>query len=554
MFKNYLTTALRNILRHKGYSAINILGLAVGLACAFFILLWIQDEVSYDQFHEDGERTYAVMRHSTFGGERGTTRSTPKPLAEALVNDYPEIENTILVSWEMEMLLKLEDDAFRSTARYVGEDFFEVFSFPFIKGDISSALLSPESVVISSTLAGKYFGEDWRGRDDILGTLFRLENRLDVSLTGIFEDAPLNSTLRFDFVVPIEEYIRRNDWVEAWDNNGLRMYARLAEGADVNNVNAKIKDLIDEHVDSYESDLFLYPMPERYLRSDWENGVLVGGRIEYIQMFGLVALFILLIASINFMNLATARSASRAREIGVRKSIGATRSSLAWQFLGESVIKATIAFVVSIRIVIALMPAFNGVTQKFVSITALGPLVWLQFAGIALITGILAGSYPALYLSSFSVAGVFRSNSGSSGRGAGLRKGLGVVQFVMSIVLIVGTFTVYRQLSFIRGKDLGVNRENVVMVGLEGGVRDQYDSFKGELLAAPGVVNVTTSNNNPLAISNDTIGVLWEGKDPDDNTLFWNSAIGFDFVETMGIHLDAGRFFPGNSERTPPTI
>lgn len=427
MIRNYLTTTFRNFLRNKAYSSINVLGLAVGLACSFFIVLWIQDEVSYDRFHEDGDRTFAVMRHSTFGGRKGTTRSMPKPLAEALVNDYPEITNTILVSWEMELPLTLNDNVYRSTARYVGGDFFEVFTFPLIVGDASKALRNPESVAISATLAEKYFGVDWRKRDDVLGTSFRLENRLDVSLTGVFEDVPSNSSIQFEFVVPIEEYIRRNDWVENWDNNGLRMYARLAEGADVISVNAKIINLIDDHVDAYESDVFLYPVTDLYLRSDFENGVLVGGRIEYIRIFLLVALFIILIASINFMNLSTARSAQRAREIGVRKSVGATRSLLARQFLGESILMAMISFGVAIGLVILLMPAFNTLTQKVVSISMLDPVVWIEFAGIALFTGILAGSYPALYLSSFSVVGVLQSNSGTSRRGSGLRKGLVVV-------------------------------------------------------------------------------------------------------------------------------
>ena len=543
MIRNYLKTAFRQILRHKGYSALNILGLAVGLACTFFIVLWMQDEVNTDRFHEDGDRIYNVMRHSTFGGTKGTTRSIPKPLAATLVNDYPEIENTILISWESETLLGLDGEAFRSASRYVGPDFFKVFSYPLAIGNAETALVTPESVVISAELAQLYFGAEWRTREDILGTMFNLENRLEVALTGVYEPIPASSSLQFDFVLPIEEFIRRNDWVEAWDNNGLRMYARLVEGASVDAFNAKVNGLINDHVDSYESELFLYPYEESYIRSDFENGVLVGGRIEYVRIFGLVALFIIVIASINFMNLATARSAQRSREIGVRKSVGATRSSLARQFLGESVFKASLAFIVAVGIVFLLMSSFNTVTQKSISLLALNPVIWLVFGGIALLTGLLAGSYPALYLSSFSVTGVFQSNSGSSGRGAVLRKGLVVVQFVMSIVLIVGTFTVYKQLNFIRAKDLGVNRENVVMIDLEGGVRDQFDTFKGELLETPGVVGVSRSSNNPISISNDTIGVEWEGKDPDNNQLFWNSAIGYDFVETMGITLDAGRHF-----------
>ncbi|MDA1028809.1 MAG: ABC transporter permease [Bacteroidetes bacterium] len=543
MLRNYLTTSIRDILRHKGYSFLNIAGLAVGLACAFFIVLWIQDEVSTDRFHESGDRMYSVMRHSTFGGNKGTTRAIPKPLAAALVENYPEVENAVLISWEMETLLFRENNSFRPSGRWVGPDFFKVFSYPLALGDKETALRTPESIVLSADLAQAYFGTNWRTRNDILGSTLTLGKRLEVAITGVFEAIPANSTLKFEFVVPIEEYTRRNDWVESWSNNGLHLVARLVPGTDLASFNAKIIDLVDEHVDVYETDLFFYPFSEMYLRSDFENGVLVGGRIDYVRIFGLVALVIIIIASINFMNLATARSAGRAREIGVRKSVGATRAILARQFMGESVLKAGLAFVISIVLIILLMPAFNSVTGKVVGVLTLKPLIWLEFAGIALVTGLLAGSYPALYLSNFNVIGVFRSNRRGKSRGAGLRKALVVVQFGLSIVLIVGTFTVYNQLSYIRGKDLGINRENVAMVDFVGGIKSQYDSFKGELMNVPGVLSVSSSNNNPLFIGNDTIGVQWDGKDPDDNTLFTNSAIGYDFVETMGIKMAAGRTF-----------
>ena len=543
MLRNFTTVALRNIVRHKGYSALNILGLAVGLACAFFIVIWIQDEVSTDQFHEDGDRIYNVMRHSTFGGNRGTTGSIPKPLAETLVTDYPEVENTVLISWDMPMMLTSGNDIFRTNGRWAGEDFFSVFSFPLLAGSADNALAVPESIALSEDMAVRIFGTDWQSRNDVLGSIVTVDNRVDLNVTGVFANPPANSSLQFDFIIPIEEYIRRNDWVERWDNNGLRMFARLHEGTDLVAFNAKIKDIIDGHVDSYESDAFLYPFEEAYLRSDFENGVLVGGRIDYVRMFGLVALLIMVIASINFMNLETARSAKRAREIGVRKTVGASRSSLATQFLAEAVLKAMLAFVVASVVVFALFPAFASVTGKALTFGSIAPTSWLLFAGMAFVTGLLSGSYPAMYLSSFSVTGVFDKRTAASGRGSGLRKGLVVVQFAMSIVLIVGTVTVYRQLDYIRTKDLGIDRQNVAMVRLEGGVRDQYDTFKEQALQIDGVVAMSSSNNNPLSIGNDTIGVEWEGKDPDDNTLFWNDAVGYDFVETMGITMSAGRSF-----------
>jgi len=543
MVRNFVTIALRNILRHKGYAALNIFGLAVGLACAFFIAIWIRDEVGTDRFHDDSERIYSVMRHSTFGGQVGTTISMPAPLADAMLERYPEVENTILLSWDSFALLAFGDDAFRTNGRWAGSDFFEVFSFPLIKGDAATALDDPESIVITATTAERLFGSDWRSRDNLLGQQIRVDYRIDLTVTGISEDPPSNSTLDFTFVIPAEEYIRRNDWTDSWSNNGLRLVARMQPGTDAAAFNAKFKDIIDEHHDLYESDAFIYPFASRYLHGEWENAVQVGGRIEYIRIFALVAVFILLIASINFMNLATARSAQRAREIGVRKTIGATRGSLAMQFMGESVIKALIAFLVAVGLVAALLGSFNSFTQKSISMMDLGLPVWLMFGGAALLTGLLAGTYPAAYLSGFSVTGVFSRRTAAAGRGSGLRKGLVVLQFGMSIILIIGTITIYRQLDYIRSKDLGLDRENVAMFRLEGGVEEQYDAFKGEALQIDGIQSVTTSSNNPLQIGNDTIGVEWDGKDPDNNTLFWNSAVGYDFTETMGINIAGGRAF-----------
>ena len=543
MLRNYLITALRNIRKHKAYSAINVLGLSLGLACCFFILLWVQDELSYDRFHTEGDQIYRVMRHARFGGQLGTTNSIPKPLDEVLDEEYPEITHSVLMSWEENMVITRDDQAFRADGRYFGSDFFTVFTFPLLIGDPATALQDPESIALSASMAEKYFGPDWRTRDDVLGTTFRVDNRLDVTLTGVFEDVPSNSSLQFEFVLPMEEYTRRNDWVERWGNNGLRMFVRLQKDADAAQVSEKIKDIIDEHVDQWDTDLFLQPISDMYLRSDYEDGVLVGGRIDYVRIFLFVALFIILIASINFMNLATARSAQRAREIGVRKALGATKSLLARQFLGESILTAMLAFLVAIVLVVILLPSFNALTNKSVGAAMLDPVLWLQFGALSLLTGMLAGVYPAFYLSAFNVIGVLRSNQGRASRGAGLRKGLVVFQFIMSIVLIVGTVTVYQQLNYIREKDLGVDRENVVYVLYEGGVRKQFETFKQELLREPGILNVASSSSNPLSIGQSTIDPEWDGKDPDDNTLYSVISAGYGFIETMKIELKEGRLF-----------
>ena len=280
-----------------------------------------------------------------------------------------------------------------------------------------------------------------------------------------------------------------------------------------------------------------------YLWSNFENGVLVGGRIDYVRIFLYISIFIILIASINFMNLATARSAQRAREIGVRKALGATKSSLARQFIGESLLTAMLAFVIAMVLVFLLLPSFNQLTNKSVSLSLTDPELWIQFGGLALLTGLLAGSYPSLYLSSLSVISVLRGSSRKKTPGGGLRKGLVVFQFVMSIVLIIGTLTVYRQLSYIRNKALGVDRENVVYMAYEGNIQNQYDAFKQEMLNKPGIMNVTLSSQNPLDIGNNTIGVEWDGKVEGDNTLYSIIDTEYDFVATMKISLKEGRDF-----------
>ncbi|MCK5148327.1 FtsX-like permease family protein [bacterium] len=373
--------------------------------------------------------------------------------------------------------------------------------------------------------------------------MINIDHRLNAKLTAVFEDVPTNSSLQFEYVIPMQEYIRNNDWVEHWGNNGLRLFARLEKGADPEHVNAKIKDLIDQHVDRWESDVFLQPISDMYLWSNFENGVLVGGRIDYVRIFLCVAVFIILIASINFMNLATARSTQRALEIGVRKAVGASKSSLAGQFLGESILTAMMAFVIAMVLVIILLPNFNQLTNKAVNVSLANPGLWLQFGGLVLFTGLLAGSYPALHLASFSVINVLRGASSKKTRGSGLRKGLVVFQLMMSIILIIGTLTIYQQLSYIRNKVLGVDRENVVRMAFEGNIQSQFDAFKHELLSKPGIVNVTTSSQNPLSVGNNTIGVEWDGKIEGDNTLYSIINAGYDFVETMKIDVKDGRVF-----------
>ena len=304
MLKNYLVTTFRNIRRQKGYAFINVVGLAVGLACSFFILHWVINELSYDRFHEDGDRLFRVMRHGYLEENTYTWGSVPKPLADVLEADYPEVENAMLITGSSETLVAREGEVFKREGGYVASSFFEAFTFPLLRGEASTVLDDPQSIVISEDLASSLFGEDWETDASVVGQVLNVENRADFRITGVFEDVPENSSSQFDFVLPMEEFLPRNEWAENWGNAGLQLYARLKPGADYQVLNEKIKDVIRENKGFADATPFLHPYMDMRLRSDFRDGKLVGGRITYVRVFSVMAVFLLLIACINFMNLA----------------------------------------------------------------------------------------------------------------------------------------------------------------------------------------------------------------------------------------------------------
>jgi predicted permease len=542
MLKNYVLVALRALRRQKGYAFINVLGLSVGLACSFFILLWVAHEVRYDRFHEGGDRLYRAMRHAHLGDNIYTWSAMPKPLAGVLEEDIPEVEHAALLSWRERSILTAGDRSFREEGYFAGPAFFEMFSFPFLTGDPATAIDDPTSIAISASAAERIFGPDWRA-DGVVGRTLTVDHRKDFRVAGVFADVPEASSLRFDFVLPIEDFLARNDWTEHWGNSGLEIYVELNEGASLAEADAKVAPLITEHHEGAHATVFLQPFEDMRLWGNYRDGELAGGRIEFVRVFVVVAVFLLLIAAINFMNLATARAGQRAKEIGVRKAIGAGKGALARQFLVESALLALVAFVLALALVAALLPAFGDLTGIDLALGAIDPRFLLAGLGIALVTGLLAGSYPALYLSSFSPTAVLRGTFRQGPGAARLRKGLVVFQFALSTLLIVGTLTVYLQMDYIRTKNLGVDRENVVSMALEGPAREQYDAFRQELLARPGIQTVTASSQSPLNVGSSTTDPAWEGKPEDDNTLFHIIDTNYDFVEAMRMELAAGRTF-----------
>ncbi len=542
MLINHFKSALRHALKHKGYSLINLSGLVVGLVSSILILLWVNDEMQIDKFHTKADRIYQVWRNMYQGdGSVNTTPGIPQPLALVLEEEYPEIEDVTLVSWEMEFLFRLDDKTSYEKGRYCSPGFFKVFSYPLLAGDLDNVLNDVHSVVISESVAIKFFGENWK--EQAIGKLLKVDERQEFLVTGVFADPGANSSLDFDWVVPAEEYIQRNEWVEYWGNGGFRIYFSLNEGANIAAVSKRVEGEINNHTDNTANELiYLQRFAENYLHATFENGVPVGGRIQYAKVLIAVALFILLVACINFMNLATARASTRAREIGVRKVMGAQRGSLSQQFFVESFLNSIVSVFMAVFIVYLLLPLFNELTGKSLILDLNSPQVWLVLVGITLITGLLSGCYPALLLSSFTI---IKSLKGVAklGKDAYFRHGLTTFQFAISIFLISGTIIVSQQMDYILSKDVGLDKENVIMLGITGELYGKNDIYRTELKRLREVKDVTFTSGNPLNYGSSTGGASWEGKNPDDVVEINVLSVGEDFLKTMDMSVAEGKSF-----------
>ncbi|MBF9253436.1 ABC transporter permease [Pontibacter sp. 172403-2] len=543
MFKNYLKMAYRNLMRHKVFSLINILGLALGMTCSILILLWVQDEISFDRFHADADNLYRVMEIQHYpGGDDLTIDANPGPLAEALEAELPEVKHAVRsTTWDWKQLFTLNDKVLKVNGRYADPEFFEMFSFPLLHGDAAQALKQPNSVVISETVAKQFFDSP----ADAMGKIFKINNDKSYKVTGVFKDVPKNSSMQFDYVMPVADWINSpgNDWLNGWESNALRTFVQLQPGTDIDALNAKIRPIIKNHSKDSKTELFVQPVKDMYLHGDFRSGKEGGGRIEYVRLFIVVAIFILVIACINFMNLATARSAKRAKEVGVRKAIGASRPALIRQFMVESVLVAFLALFVAVNLVGILLPQFNDLTGKFIELNLTDPQFILLLLAVAVLTGVISGSYPAFFLSAFDPAIVLKGTIKLNKNVAVFRKGLVVFQFILSALLIISTLVVYLQLHYIRTKNIGLNRENLVYVPIEGEINNRYEVIKRELLNTPGVLAVTAANQNPLMVGNSTGSVSWKGKDPNADILFSVMTVDYDFLKTMGITLKEGRSF-----------
>ncbi|HLF35871.1 MAG TPA: ABC transporter permease [Cyclobacteriaceae bacterium] len=539
MFRNYLITAIRNLVRHKGFSIINLLGLTVGLSTSMLILIWIQDEVTYDRFNTDIDRLYEVFENQTYSADKiYTFAATPGPLANTIVSEYPEVETAFRCNWGGRDLFAYRENSFYGEGRYADSTLFKMLTFQWKEGDPSNPLPDVSSLVLSSSLAGKLFGSE-----SALGKMVRFRNRNDLKVTAVFNDLPSNSSLQFEYVAPFTLYEKDNPWLEQWGNNGIMTFVKLKPGADYRQLNNKIADYIKTKNEGSVVTLFLHPYKDLRLYSSFIDGKLAGGRITVVIAFGFIALFILVIACINFMNLTTARSAVRTREVGVRKVIGASTSSLVKQFMGESFLITFLAMAISVLLIRLLLPLFNDLTFKKVSLDFSDFRYWLGLLAILIITAVLSGSYPALFLSSFKPASILKNQSRSGLRGTGLRRILVVIQFSLSIILIASALIIYKQIIYLQTKDLGYDKENIIYFWEHEGIRKNFDAYRNEILEQSYFAGIGKANNMPFQVGNSTSDPSWEGKSEDDNILFQIYQTDYDFIATLGFELKDGRFF-----------
>ena len=542
MIKNYLKVAWRNLIRNRVFSTINILGLALGMACSILIILWVQNELGVDSFHANDSRLYTVYERQYYDHKVHGQYSTPGILADEMKKVLPDVQYAVNVDMGYQNTFEVKDKIIKMPGGFAGADYFKMFSYPMVLGTSQTALNTPSSIAISRKMAEAFFGSPQAA----LGKSIRYENRENFNVAAVFENIPEAASDKFDYVINWFQFLKENQWAKTWDSNSPACYIMLKPQANATAFDKKITHFIDTYnkpTAAFHEELGIQKFSDVYLNGSIRDGYINGGRIEYVRLFSIVAVFILLIACINFMNLTTARSIKRAREIGVRKVVGAVRSVLIRQFIGEAIMLTLLAAVIAIVVVNALLPLFNDITQKHIVFPFSSLSFWLLLAGLTLVTGFFSGSYPALFLSSFKPVVVLKGMLKLSTGSAWFRKGLVVFQFSLSVILIIGTIVISRQVGYIQSKNLGYDRENMIYVPIEGDLSAKYDVFKDEALRMPGIKDVTTTTSRPTNFGSSTSSIQWDGKDPNVNVEYTQIAAGFDFVKTMKLQLVAGRDF-----------
>ena len=538
MLKNYFKVALRNLLRNKAFSFINISGLAIGMASAILILLWIQNEMNHDRFHAKGNRIYVMNNRDHFNGKLWAWNTTPKILGPTLKADYPEVEDVARIN-RCNFLFTVGDKRLNVQGYFTDSGFLNIFSFPLVQGNPNKALGENYHIVLTEKLAKKLFGNE-----DAMGKTIRIDSNANFTVSGVLKDLPNNTAFNFEYLLPWS-YMKTIGWDDAyWGNNSIKSFVLLKPGVSQTAFDAKVKDVTIKHnkEDGATTEVFTQPFEDTWLYSKSENGQYVGGRIERVKIFSIIAAFILLIACINFMNLSTARSEKRAKEVGIRKVVGAQKVFLIAQFIGESIILAFLAGILAIIIVWFALPGFDKLVQKELFLDFGNPLLWFFALGFIVFTGFVAGSYPAFFLSSFQPVKVLKGTFKSHNATVSPRKVLVVLQFTFAIALIICTIIIEHQIKYAQDRDSGYAKDKLAYVPIEGDVDKHYDLIKHELLNRGAAIAVTKSMSPISTRYSDGWGWKWKGStEADEKTDFIRMASEADFIKTMGVKLIAGR-------------
>ncbi|MES1215829.1 MAG: ABC transporter permease [Bacteroidota bacterium] len=547
MFKNYFKTAWRNITKSKAHSFINIAGLSAGMAVAMLIGLWIWNEISFNKYHKNYNHIAAVMQHETYNGSISTGDAIPLPLDAGLHKDYgSDFKYIVMSSWTENHTLIAGDKKVSYKGNFMGADAPAMFTLNMLEGS-RNGLKDRSSILISKSVASALFGNE-----DPLNKVINLDDKIAFKVSGIYEDLPHNTTLHeVAFIAPWEYYIHapgNERSLSDWGDNSLLMYVQIADNADMSKISLKIKniklDQMSQEDKKYQPAIFLQPMSKWHLYAEFKNGINTGGAIEYVWMFGITGMFVLLLACINFMNLSTARSEKRAKEIGIRKAVGSLRNQLITQFFCESLLMAVFAFVLSLFLVWLSLPFFNNVADKNVIILWSSPLFWLTCLCFTLFTGLIAGIYPALYLSSFNPVKVLKGTFKAGRLVAVPRKVLVVTQFAISVVLIIGTIIVFKQIQFAKDRPIGYNKDGLVNIEVTNDdLHKHFDAVKQNLLQSGDVNEVAESSSSTTGINNNRGDVVWKGKDPAMTSFFGWISVTSDYGKTVGWQFTHGRDF-----------
>ncbi len=549
MLKNYLKVALRSLWQQKAYSFINIFGLAVGLASTILIVLWVNHELSYDRFHDKEDRLYQAWNRGVFDGELHCWYTTPSLLGPVLKKDYPEIVETSRMNWTNRRLLRYQEKTFHVKGTEVDPDFLTMFSFPLLQGDAETALDDIQSIVITQSLARKLFG-----KKNPMNKVIRYEDKDNFVVKGVIADLPDNTAFDFEFLLPWEYLKKEGGDYAHWGNNSYMNYVALKPEANLASVNRKIREVTILNSNKEEdTEVFLHSIKNWRLYSTFENGKIAGGRIEYVRLFSVIAGFILLIACINFMNLATARSEKRVKEVGIRKTVGAKRETLITQFLGEAMLVSFFALALAIVLAELALPFFNTLTEKQLYIDYANPTYWLAGLGFVIFTGLLAGSYPAFYLSSFEPTKVLKGTYRAARAAINPRRVLVVLQFTFSIALIISTIIVYQQIQFAKNRSQGYDKEQLVFHYLTGDLDKNLELIRKELKEQRVATSVCKTNHPITSANSNTWGVEWPGKDLNAKIIFDQMTSDQNFAQTMGIEMVAGRDIDLHTYKTDTT-